>query len=119
MWKLARAVGRLLHWWWRADRIRVSPREGRLLRLQPGDMLLIDGEPAVVSARQMLRDLGDARIRYCCNGPADAFKLTVRQTSDGVVIGIHRGGRVWRLADSDVEVFLGTARWTCSNRSRS
>jgi len=39
--KLYDDLHRLILSWWKSDRIRASPRDGRLLRVQPGDLLTI------------------------------------------------------------------------------
>ena len=38
------AIADLVVSWWRTDRIRVSPCEGRLLRLTPGSIVFVAGE---------------------------------------------------------------------------
>ncbi len=39
--------------WWLSDRIRASPSEGRLLRIRPGAILVINGVQAEVVSRRM------------------------------------------------------------------
>jgi hypothetical protein len=111
---LASAVLRLLHWWWRGDRIRVSPREGRLLRMIPPCYVRIAGVPAEVVARQAVCGAPGPTIVHRCIGPAGSFDLTVRPTARGVEIEIRRDGMAHSLAEDDVEVIPGTA---CSTRS--
>ena len=110
MWKLATALARLLHWWWRSDRIRAPPSEGRLLRLEPPCFLRIAGEPAEVVSRHVDGQL----ITHCCHGAAGDFELAVRLTEGGPEVRMRRGGRERLLAAKDVEVIPGAA---CYQRS--
>jgi len=48
-----KTLGRALTQWWQADRIRVSSREGRLLRLQTGQRVLIHGRVWKVEASDL------------------------------------------------------------------
>ena len=42
----------LVRSWWSVDRIRASPRAGRLLRLRPRSLISVQGRPAEVAHRQ-------------------------------------------------------------------
>src|SRR5260221_14778876 len=59
--------------WWRTDRVRISPREGELLRLQPGCVLTVNGVPAEVRVRMVVHERDTRRGSYQCQtelGPA-------------------------------------------------
>lgn len=43
----------LVTWWWTCDQIRVSPGEGRLLQILPGDLLTVGGVDAEVLDRRV------------------------------------------------------------------
>ena len=114
MWKLAMALTRLLHWWWRCDRIRASPREGRLLRLVPPCFLRIAGESAEVVSRHVT-NAGDGQlITHRCQGAAGDFELAIRLTAGGPEVRMRRGGRERLVAAEDVVVIPGAA---CFRRS--
>jgi hypothetical protein len=119
MWLLARAVGRLLHYWWRSDRIRVSPCEGRLLRLAPPCFLRIAGESAEVVARHLIHDAGGPLLVHRCADALGSFELEVRQTAGASEVRVRRGGRERRLAAADVEVIPVQAGMACLRRSSS
>ena len=55
---------RLVHSWWQADRIRVSPAAGQLLRLHPPCWLFLDGQYVEVADR-VVRD-GTPTVLYHC-----------------------------------------------------
>ena len=76
LWKLVRA-------WWRVDRIRISPREGRLLGLEPGAVLQIGETRAVVVRRRPLPGhRGSAAVVYECQTRTGTAVLHARRTDD-------------------------------------
>ncbi len=52
--------------WWRQDRIRSSPREGKLLRLAPGAILYIAGRTVEVETRDVFETDQGSILRYRC-----------------------------------------------------
>jgi hypothetical protein len=114
MWKLATALARLLHWWWRCDRIRAPPSEGRLLRLVPPCFLRIAGEPVEVVSRHVAFAGDSQLILHRCQGEAGDFELAIRLTAGGPEVRMRRGECEWLLAAEDVEVIPGAA---CYRRS--
>ena len=113
--RVATAFARLLHWWWRSDRIRVSPAAGRLLRMAPPCFLRIAGVPAEVVARQVIRGGACPILVHHCVDALGPFVLVVRVGADGVVVRI--GER--ELAAADVEVIPVSAGTACSRPSNS
>ncbi len=120
MWKLAMALARLLHWWWRCDRIRAPPSEGRLLRLVPPCFLRIAGEPAEIVARHV-DFAGDGQlILHRCHGAAGDFELEVRLTAGRPEVRMRRGGCDRLLAAEEIDVIPGAACYRrSSTRSQS
>lgn len=75
---LLAALVDLLRAWWRVDRIRASPREGRLLRLEVADFLTVRGEPARVVARRVGVDAEGRFVAYRCETAAGERELRAR-----------------------------------------
>lgn len=48
---MIRQIYQLVLGWWTSDRIRVPPAEGRFLRINPGDLLTLEGTEVEVLAR--------------------------------------------------------------------
>ncbi len=106
---------RLIRDWWRIDRVRISPREGRLLRLQPGDLLQLEGMTVTVIARQVYPrrvyprrvDPDASGVRYRCEGAGFGGELWVGldagRQADEVVWS--RQGCQQRLPAVEVEVY--------------
>lgn len=65
----------LIRDWWRVDQVRISPREGRLLRLKPGDLLRLDDRTVTVIARRVEPD--QSGVRYRCEGAGFTGELRV------------------------------------------
>jgi hypothetical protein len=102
---LVRDVVRLARSWWRVDRIRVSPREGRLLALLPGERLLVFGRPVVVIERIPSMAFGGVGVRYRCateTGCGELFVARVPGTSAPVVTW-REGGVAYELFEEDVD----------------
>lgn len=93
--------------WWRVDRIRSSPVEGRLLRLQPPAYLVIDGKTIEVTRRVIGQDRDGAFVSYDCLENGSAGCLMVRLARDLGTLPIRwigaYGERV--LDERDVSVF--------------
>jgi hypothetical protein len=68
-------VFRLLQLWVFGDRIRASPREGKLLRLHVGACVRVDGRSYKVTRREHVRDRRS--VIYCCRGVDEELELTV------------------------------------------
>lgn len=96
---------RLIRDWWQVDRVRISPREGRLLRLQPGDLLRLEGMTVTVIARRV--DPDASGVRYRCEGAGFGGELWVGldagRQADEVVWS--RQGCQQRLPAVEVEVY--------------
>lgn len=75
-WPLVKQLARLLHSWWRRNAIRVSPEEGRLLRLEPSCYLLIRGQAVQVMGRTVR---GNRLVTYHCWTGASVGKLTIER----------------------------------------
>lgn len=69
--------------WWRVDRIRVSPREGRLLRLAPPCYLERDGEFWLVESRAVGTGTTGSYVTYRCSAEGRQAVLTVTPASAG------------------------------------
>lgn len=101
---IERLIG-LIRDWWRIDRVRISPREGRLLRLQPGDLLRLEGMTVTVTDRVVDPDV--CGVHYRCEGAGFTGELRVgldagRQADE--VVWSRQGGQQ-RLPAVEVEVY--------------
>jgi len=81
--RLARDAAALLLARWRADRVRVSPREGRLLRLEPPCFLIIEGRLAEVVGREQAAGPGAPLIIYSCLTDSGTGELRVSPPEAG------------------------------------
>jgi hypothetical protein len=110
-WALARQLAGLLHLWWRGDRIRVAPDQGRLLRLRPRCDLIISGRPMEVIDRQVRHESGRATVVYSCQGGRGLGQLVVELADNAPTLDVfwQEGAEVVRLSDADVEVYSKTA----------
>jgi hypothetical protein len=63
--------------WWDTDRIRVSPNDGRLLRIQPGDLMTIEGLDIEVLDRSLNSTERGELLQLNCRGPLGTATLTV------------------------------------------
>lgn len=63
--------------WWICDRIRVSPREGRLLRIQVGDLLTICGSDFEVIERSTVLSETGQLLQLTCRTESGFAMLVV------------------------------------------
>ncbi len=105
--RLLRDVFRLIASWWQVDRVRVSPDEGRLLRLEPPCVVVIESRPAEVLARTVGRTAAGPFVVYDCRSATGPYQLRVVPLGDGQVSCVCwiENGRERELAADDVEVF--------------
>ena len=104
--ELVTDLWRLVQSWWNVDRIRVSPREGRLLRLQPPCILLVEGCPVEVLSRILGQSTRGLTIAYECRSAAGACRLTVQPAGNSTPEVTWFASGVERLiAEHEVEVF--------------
>jgi hypothetical protein len=63
--------------WWRIDRLRVSPAEGRLLRIEPPARLLVGGALFEVCGRSVSRKRERPTVVYrgFCHGRAGTLQI--------------------------------------------
>lgn len=104
-----RLIG-LVRDWWRVDRIRSSPREGRLLRLEPGDLLRLAGVTVTVIDRRVDPDASGVRYRCAGDGFIGELRVTLAagRQADGIVWS--REGRQCCLFAAEVEVYSAIRR---------
>ena len=103
---LMRAV-RLLRSWWRADRVRLSPGEGRLLRLGAPCILRFGGRYVQVMRRRTGQTPGGPYVCYECEVDGQTGELWVEPTGERLPprVAWREGGVVRVLAADEVEVF--------------
>lgn len=69
----------LLQQWWRADRVRISPRSGQMLRIEPPCILEIEGLRLAVQSREVFVDSDLPCIRYaCCDEQGRSSEILAR-----------------------------------------
>ncbi|MEX0717258.1 MAG: hypothetical protein WD066_11760 [Planctomycetaceae bacterium] len=109
MWSELRELVRA---WWTADRIRVSPREGRLLRLRPGDVVVVRGCAAEVRTRTERRDALPPSVTYECVAATGTARLAVFTDARGEGVSVewiaddaHDARALPAIDSSKVEVY--------------
>lgn len=114
MWKdearrLVRDLCRLLRAWWRLDGVRVSVREGRLLRLEPSCLLLISGRLVQVRDRSLRADAVGVWVVYRCEGETGSGDLWARPGCSPLrpLLRWHERGCVQELSSEQIEVIGG------------
>lgn len=81
----------LRRWMW-SDRIRASPREGKLLRLPVGACVRIGGTVAEVAARTVVEgDAGAREVCYACRSATGDFQLYVLLDSAMPTVRLRMG----------------------------
>ena len=93
--------------WWCADRVRISPREGELLRLQSVCLVTIAGRPVEVLARQEVQSDRSHGVRYECRTEDGRAHLHVRfsENASRLEIGWSTAGRIEALLEHQIEIF--------------
>lgn len=89
------------------DRIRVSPSEGRLLRLSPPCVLTIGSETVQIVSRTVSATTDGPSVQYECETDYGVARLTVKLTEAmrTQVDWSPPDGRPIPLAETDVVVF--------------
>ncbi len=102
---LCRLLADALRIWWQQDRIRISPNEGRLLRLQIPCILAIDGNLIELTGRTVCRSSTGNYVVYrgVATGSRFPCELAV-EPEQNLVRWTDRGG-TRSLDPGDVEVF--------------
>jgi hypothetical protein len=104
---LCRACLDLVAAWWRADRVRISPREGELLRLRPECVLIIAGKPVEVLRRHEVQTRFAQGVRYECltdEGPAE-LEVRLSENASRLKISWLVFGRIETLVEHQIEIF--------------
>ncbi len=104
---LCRACLGLIAAWWRADRVRISPRAGQLLRLRPNSLVFIRGQTVEVLTRQESQASDEHRICYECRTEIGPARLDVRIRADAGRLEIRwfDSGQIELLEEHQIEVF--------------
>lgn len=79
MWKRTKALVRLIQSWYRVDRVRVPPADGRMLHLKTGDCFVLFETLYVVEGRQVTSGDSDCRV-----------ELTLRSDEGSAVLVVSR-----------------------------
>jgi hypothetical protein len=99
-----RKLCQLIRLWWTGDRIRVSPVEGRLLRIQPGDLLSVAGMDVEVVDRLVIAESSLCLVCRTPQGTAELHVPVFSKAEQQQVLWIEPDGEL-RLTQSDVEVW--------------
>jgi hypothetical protein len=102
-----RAIAGLIAAWWRVDRVRVSPREGKLLWLRPHCLLTVDGVPAEVLRREEFHASIAQGVLYECQTAEGLARLHVRigDHAGQLAISWSTSGPSEMLSEHQIEVF--------------
>lgn len=101
---LAADAASLFRAWWQKDRIRSSPREGKLLRLAPGAILSIAGKTIEVETRDVIETSEGSILRFRCRDADTHSDLWVKVQAVPI-IAWSCGGEERDLSVEDVEVW--------------
>ncbi len=108
---LMRAV-RLLCSWWRADRVRIHPDEGRLLRLALPCIIRIGGRYGQVVRRRTGQTPAGPYIAYHCEIEGDPCELRVQPIGKRGTVAVRwrERGAEREMDAQEIEVF-GASRY--------
>ncbi len=84
----------LLRYWWQVDRIRVSPREGQLLRLRPPCLIKVCSQLVEVRQRSVGQTRQGSYVVYHCGSEHGPCELRITPVGD------RYGPRVRWIANS-------------------
>ena len=90
--------------WWTGDRIRVSPVEGRLLRVLPGDILSVDGTDVEVVDRIVIAERTLCLICRTQRGTAELYVPVFSKAGPQEIVWVRSGGER-TLTTADIEVW--------------
>ena len=98
---------RIVRSWWLRDRIRVSPLEGRFLRIKPGAILVIGGIEAEVVSRSVTGTNLNSVICLNCETAAGSGELQfdITTASGPASILWKYAGECHSLDPDDIEVW--------------
>ena len=75
--RIIRAIASLISNWWYVDQVRVSPREGLLLRLQPPCSLLVRSQRAHIVGRRIDANHPQPNVIYDCTTEHNQARATL------------------------------------------
>jgi len=104
---LLHSLRRLIAAWWRCDRVRISPREGELLRLRPGSILKLRGHVAEIHSKSIQKTPLATVVGYDCQTGTFPGRLDVHlgDAETRLEIVWLAGGRKEQLQPHEIEVF--------------
>jgi hypothetical protein len=104
--QISGALLRLLRSWWRVDRVRISPREGALLRLQPPCVLEIGNHRVEVVARRETKE-EQTVVVYNCNTDQGPATLRINLADQGCTTAVYwqMQGSIYQLSPADIQVY--------------
>jgi hypothetical protein len=103
MLRLLRSVLDLILTWWNVDRIRVSPREGGLLRLVPGSIVCVAGTPLEITGRVVHGTSQGDWLQYRCSSTQADGDLWIST----IPVRIHwcQNGHECELTPDEIELW--------------
>ena len=105
--EMFQTLGRLVDLWWRSDRIRSSPSEGRLLRLKSGDLLQIGPIQAEVLTRSVIDSDSGSLLCLICDTANGSAELSIDLTAIGNTTSIvwKQGEELRQMSEVEIEVW--------------
>ena len=99
------AVYGLLRNWWRADRVRISPREGLLYRLQPPCLLQVRSQTVTVRERRIDNSADTSWVIYACDSGACELRIQLADPGAAPTIYWFDDSGCVELTVDDLEVY--------------
>ena len=112
----------LVHSWFRVDRIRVSPMEGRLLSLQPGQRILLRKQIYVVFGPPVVNPADKCRVTLQLDGDDGPARLVIQRTADGNTCSarfLDQHGLLQDIFDDDVDLLQSSHDRLCAGMTPS
>jgi hypothetical protein len=79
---LWRDLWRLLRSWWRTDRVRIPLRDGELLQLQIGEVVVIRGSVVRITGRRVVRSSARVEVVYECATETEHGSMSISIEND-------------------------------------
>jgi len=104
---MLRDLYKLLRSWWQVDRVRISPAEGRLLRLIPPCIISVNGRSVEVLRRSVDRKTSEPIVQYdgLCEGRTVQLIVTPRGKGRTTSVVWFENGRARELCEFEVETY--------------